>query len=64
MKITRAKFELKIQDMWIGLFWKHGHITTDDGPQRMWTDVWICLIPCIPLHLTIGHNVTIPFDRN
>lgn len=62
MRITRAKFEWKIEDLWIGVFWKHGYGQFDDGPKRMWTDIWICFIPCVPLHLTIDHNVTILFE--
>lgn len=62
VRITRAKFEWKVEDLWVGVFWKHGDITTDEGQKRMWTDVWICLLPCVPLHLTITYDVTIPFE--
>lgn len=64
VRITRAKFEWKLEDLWVGVYWKHGYGQSDDGPKRMWTDVWICLIPCVPLHLTISHNVAIPFESS
>lgn len=39
-----ARFEFKIEDMWLGLFWR----VTDKK-----IDVWICLLPCLPLHITV-----------
>lgn len=37
------RLEYKLQDMWIGLFWRrHG----SGG------DVWICLLPCLPIHIS------------
>lgn len=40
--IFRANFEFKLQDLWVGIFWKKlGHTV----------DVWICLIPCVPIHV-------------
>ena len=35
------RLEFKLQDFWVGLFWKN-------TPERL--DIWICLIPCLPLH--------------
>lgn len=37
-----AQLEFKLQDFWIGFFWK------TLGSRA---DLWICLIPCIPLHI-------------
>lgn len=37
----RVRLELKLQDMWIGVFWKHHK----DG-----IDVYVCIIPCLPIH--------------
>lgn len=59
MRIIRAKFEWKFEDFWMGAFWKHGHIQTNEGPVRYWTDIWICFIPCVPLHLTLTYNLKI-----
>lgn len=36
-----VKLEFKIQDCWIGVFWKF---------TSTWQDVWICIIPCFPIH--------------
>jgi hypothetical protein len=36
------RLEFKLQDFWVGAFWKRiGNCL----------DLWICLIPCFPLHL-------------
>lgn len=38
----QCRFEFKLQDMWIGAFWKRiGNCV----------DVWICFLPCVPLHI-------------
>jgi hypothetical protein len=39
----RAGFEFKLQDLWIGAFWKRiGNCV----------DLWICFLPCLPLHIS------------
>lgn len=35
------QLEWKLQDMWGGVYW-------ENTPERF--DIWICLIPCLPLH--------------
>lgn len=40
-----AQFEFKPQDLWIGVFWKRIGSTVD---------LWICVLPCLPLHLSWG----------
>ncbi len=37
------QFEFKPADLWIGLFWKR--------IGNAW-DVWICFLPCVPLHVS------------
>jgi hypothetical protein len=58
---AHARFEVKWQDAWVGAFWKSTPVLTDDGPKTIATDVWICLVPCVPLHLTFWWPVVIPF---
>lgn len=52
-----AHFEWEPRDLWVGAFWKKD----DFGPayhcssltkleQRY--DLWVCLVPCLPLHVT------------
>jgi hypothetical protein len=63
MKITLMRFERKLEDCWVGVFWRHGYATIDDGNrQLLWTDIWICVIPCFPLHVTVMHESPILFD--
>lgn len=39
-----VRLECKIQDCWIGLFWKREEHTLH---------LWICLVPCFPLHIQV-----------
>lgn len=47
----RVALEWKLEDCWVGVFWKRGVIQGDhvDGKTL---DIWICLLPCLPIHLT------------
>lgn len=40
-----AQFEWKLEDFWVGAFWKRTGGTID---------LWLCLIPCVPLHVSWG----------
>lgn len=42
----RLRLEFKAQDAWIGAFWKR-------GTDRF--DLWVCLVPCFPLHYSSEH---------
>lgn len=37
----RVRLEWKLADCWIGIYW------ADHGG---FVDVWVCLLPCLPLH--------------
>lgn len=43
-----VRLEAKVQDAWVGVFW-----ATTTGPDHRWAvlDVWICVVPCLPLHV-------------
>lgn len=34
--------EFKLEDFWIGFFWKR---------SGTFFDLWICAVPCVPLHV-------------
>ncbi len=38
--------EVKWADCWVGVFWRRTKVL---GYWK-W-DVWVCLLPCVPLHL-------------
>jgi len=39
----RISIEFKLQDLWIGAFWKRiGNCV----------DLWVCLVPCVPIHIS------------
>lgn len=37
------RWEFKLQDMWVGVFWKR---------TGNCVEMWICFLPCIPLHIS------------
>ena len=37
------QLEFKPQDLWIGLYWRR---------EGNCVDVWVCLLPCLPLHFS------------
>lgn len=41
--------EFKLADFWVGAYW------AKDGRVRDF-DLWICLIPCFPIHFAIIAN--------
>ena len=41
--------EFKLQDMWIGVFWKVSRAPND--PQWGRVDVWVCFVPTLPIHI-------------
>ena len=45
----KARFEFKLADLWVGLFWKREPAWRHYPWSR--THVWICLVPCFPLHI-------------
>lgn len=57
-RITKAAFEFKLQDFWIGVYWKQ--------ETNFVNHAWICVLPCFPLHIQwekvwIGSIDDIPF---
>ncbi len=45
------RLEWKPQDCWIGVSWKH-----EQGDHLYKVDVWVCLLPMLPLHLWWIHH--------
>lgn len=41
------EMEFKLQDLWIGAFWKRlGNCI----------DLWLCIVPCFPIHISWWWN--------
>lgn len=50
------KLEWKPADMWVGVFWRRTHCTDANGNTApLCTEAWICLLPCLPIHVTYWH---------
>lgn len=52
-RIKRARFEFKLADFWVGVFWRHEYSSLG---VKVATELWICLLPCIPFHMVIAHS--------
>jgi hypothetical protein len=52
----RWTIEFKPQDLWIGCYWKKHPDCRRIwyGPFRVKMDLWICIIPTLPIHLMFG----------
>lgn len=39
----KVRLEIKFEDLWVGAFWRRfaGKV-----------DLWICLLPCVPIHIS------------
>jgi hypothetical protein len=52
----KARIEFKLEDFWVGAFWKRAttvqYDTVPYGRTGSRVDVWVCIVPCFPLHLT------------
>jgi len=44
----KIRLEFKKEDCWIGLYWKKSN-------SRL--DIWVCLIPCFPIHIVKENNI-------
>ena len=42
-----VRLEFKLPDMWVGWFWRNSSYQCD---------LWICLLPCLPLHICWVHG--------
>lgn len=58
-RTTQVRLEFKIEDLWIGAFWRRStenRIEVDEDSSTAVQvkmprlDVWICFFPCLPLH--------------
>lgn len=51
----KARVEWKLEDCWVGVFWKRSPpertLLLLGLPSLPRVDVWICLLPCLPLHV-------------
>jgi len=52
----RLAIEFKPEDLWLGLFWKWKYKYYYYNYVQ--SDIWICLLPCLPLRITIRHNTS------
>ena len=49
--------KFKPQDVWVGAYWENRHqggCDFHDLPEQRTLDVWVCLIPMLPVKLHFG----------
>lgn len=61
---TRARgwslrLEWKPQDLWVGVYWKRSRTAF-----LAFLDVWVCLVPCVPIHFEAWRPVPPPRPRH
>ena len=45
------KIEFKLEDFWIGVFWKREPRWDELRFLGKDLHIWICIIPCLPIHI-------------
>jgi hypothetical protein len=53
MRGWKLRLEFKLQDAWVGAFWRGGrHVSEETGLVVRTLEIWLCLLPCMPIHVT------------
>ncbi len=47
--------EFNAQDAWIGAYWRRAQL----GARVVVWDVWVCLVPFFPIHVTIVQDIPV-----
>lgn len=60
---TWLHIEFKLADLWIGAFWRTQEVNYGSIVGNVMEDlhVWICVVPCFPIHI-IRSWKWIPFE--
>ena len=59
IKVKKIRFEVKLQDFWIGAFWKTRIGYGWSTPSKFLTiQIWICFVPCFPLYLELVRQLS------
>jgi hypothetical protein len=49
--IIRIGLRFLPRDLWVGVYWKPFRTTGVQPRNLAGFDAWVCLIPCLPIHL-------------
>jgi len=47
----KISLKMKPQDCWVGVFWEKRELFPWHYHHRWRWDVWICLVPMLPIHI-------------
>lgn len=53
----KVQLEWKPQDLWVGAYWKVTPQYDGTVPNGEWVDLWICLLPMLPIHFDWARGV-------
>ena len=49
----KVRLEFKLEDFWVGAFWKKTTYVENQMYTHKRLDIWVCIVPCFPLHITL-----------
>lgn len=47
-----VRLEWKVEDAWVGVFWRRSLHHRSQHMADHVLDVWVCIVPCVPIHIT------------
>lgn len=53
-----VRIEWKGADLWVGAFWRRDWVPPLAGHTVL--EIWICLVPCVPLHVAWRSHAEVP----
>lgn len=47
----RVRVVWKLEDLWVGVFWKQHWHMGNDGMYSPAIKIWVCVVPCLPIYI-------------
>lgn len=59
----KIRLEFKLQDMWIGAFFKKNKEARTQDTDYEWLDIYICILPMFPIHISTTMRIIKLWDK-